>query len=217
MHSLRLVRRRTESPGLEIDDGGHWSHDLARRLPSSDATAHPSTTLTSGDHVSTSLEQAEYLRIYLQDHLAAATAGSQRATRLADAEAESVDSAALAGFAADVAADLDALSKLMDTLSVERSWLKTSVAVVREKLGTLKLNGRVTERSPLSTVIELEAIQMAVRGKRSLWETLQAAMPSASPIDFGGLILRADEQLETLSLLHAARVPSTFAVPAVES
>ncbi len=165
--------------------------------------------------MSTSLEQAEFLRIYLQDHLAGATAGSQRARRLAEAEADSADSAALAGFAADVAADLDALSKLMDTLSVERSWLKTNVAVVGEKLGTLKFNGRLTGRSPLSTVIELEAMQMAVRGKRSLWETMRAAMPSASPIDFGGLIVRADEQLETLSLLHAARVPSTFAVSSV--
>ena len=120
----------------------------------------------------------------------------------------------LATFAADVAKDLDALLALMKTLGVEPNRLKAGVASVAEKVGALKLNGRVFERSPLSTIVELEAMQMAVRGKRSLWETLQAAMTSPTPVELDELIGRADAQLDMLSGLHAERVANTFTPPA---
>jgi hypothetical protein len=88
--------------------------------------------------------------------------------------------------------------------------LKSTVASVAEKLGALKLNGHLTERSPLTTIVELEAMQMAVRGKRSLWETLRVVAPQPSSIDIDALIARADAQLTMLSKLHAARVSNTF-------
>jgi hypothetical protein len=160
--------------------------------------------------MSTTDEQTKFLNIYLDDHVAGATAGSQRAARLAEAEAESKDAAVLARFAADVKADLDALLALMDTLGVEPSRVKAGLASVAEKLGALKLNGRVSERSPLSTIIELEAMQMAVRAKRSLWETLKVAMPPPAPVELDALVARADGQLELLSGLHAGRVADTF-------
>ena len=118
--------------------------------------------------MSPTAEQTKLLSIYLEDHVAGATAGSQRAARLSDGEADTKDADVLATFAADVAKDLDALLALMKTLGVEPNRLKAGVASVAEKVGALKLNGRVFERSPLSTIVELEAMQMAVRGKRSL-------------------------------------------------
>jgi len=164
--------------------------------------------------MSPTAEQTKLLSIYLEDHVAGATAGSQRAARLADAEADTKDARVLATFAADVAKDLDALLALMKTLGVEPNRLKAGVASVAEKVGALKLNGRVFERSPLSTIVELEAMQMAVRGKRSLWETLQAAMTSPTPDELDELIGRADAQLDMLSALHAERVANTFTPPA---
>ena len=164
--------------------------------------------------MSPTAEQTKLLSIYLEDHVAGATAGSQRAARLADAEADTKDARVLATFAADVAKDLDALLALMKTLGVEPNRLKAGVASVAEKVGALKLNGRVFERSPLSTIVELEAMQMAVRGKRSLWETLQAAMTSPRPAELDELIGRADAQLDMLSALHAERVANTFTPPA---
>ncbi len=157
----------------------------------------------------TASDQAKLLRIYLENHLAGATAGSQRASRLADAEADSPHAAVLAGFAAEVAADLDALTSVMQELDVEPNRLKTGIASVAEKLGTLKPNGRLVDRSPLSTVVEVEAMQMAVSGKRSLWETLRTVM-SSSTVDFDGLIAGADRQLAALAAVHADRVPPTF-------
>ena len=164
--------------------------------------------------MSPTAERTKLLSIYLEDHVAGATAGSQRAARLADAEADTKDADVLATFAADVAKDLDALLALMKTLGVEPNRLKAGVASVAEKVGALKLNGRVFERSPLSTIVELEAMQMAVRGKRSLWETLQAAMTSPTPVELDELVGRADAQLDMLSALHAERVANTFTPPA---
>lgn len=156
-------------------------------------------------------DQTKFLSIYLQDHLAGATAGSQRAARLASAEAGSQDADVLARFAEDVERDLDSLLVTMETLGVEPNRLKVGVASVAEKVGALKLNGRVTDRSPLSTIVELEAMQMAVRGKRSLWETLRAAVAPSTAVALDTLVARADDQLAMLSGLHADRVAETFA------
>lgn len=158
-------------------------------------------------------DRTGFLTIYLEDHVAGATAGVRRAARLADAESESSNAAALSTFAADVAADLDALLTLMEAMGVEPNRLKVLVASAAEKLGTLKPNGRIMERSPLSTIVELEAMQMAVRGKRSLWETLQVAVPLSTAVEFDVLIERADHQLATLSGIHADRVAATLAPP----
>lgn len=155
-------------------------------------------------------DRAQLLSIHLDDHLAGATAGSQRATRLAEGEAASEDGAALAELALDVDADLAALTTVMEALGVEPSRLKAGFASVAEKLGALKLNGRILERSPLTTIVAIEAMQMAVRGKRSLWETLLMAAPHQTGIDLHALISRAGAQLELLSGLHAGRVIGTF-------
>ena len=50
--------------------------------------------------MSPTAEQTKLLSIYLEDHVAGATAGSQRAARLADAEADTKDAHVLATFAA---------------------------------------------------------------------------------------------------------------------
>jgi hypothetical protein len=162
--------------------------------------------------MTTADERGKFLRLYLDDHLAGATAGMKRAERLADAEAASQDGPVLKTFATDVVTDREALLALMEVLDVQPSPLKTGIAAVGEKLGALKPNGRVVERSPLTTVVELEAMQMAVRGKRSLWETLRGMVPSNCPIDVDSLIARADDQLDVLAGLHADRVVVTFAV-----
>jgi hypothetical protein len=157
---------------------------------------------------------AKYLRIYLEDHVAGATAGCQRAARLAEAEAGSSDAAALGKLAHAIEADRAALLELMEAMGFEQSRVKSLVASVGERLGTLKPNGHVAERSPLTSVVELEALQMAVRGKRSLWESLRVASPTQTTVDLEELIARADEQLDVLSALHGDRAATTFSTTA---
>lgn len=155
-------------------------------------------------------EQRKFLKIYLRDHFAGSTAGVQLAARLAEGEAESKDAGTLAAFAADIAADREQLLTVMKSVDVRPGGVKAGLASIAERLGALKLNGRVVRRSPLTSIVELEAMQMAVRGKRALWETLKAATPSRA-VDFDRLTDRADEQSAMLSQIHGERVLATFA------
>ena len=89
--------------------------------------------------MSTPDDRTKLLDIYLDDHAAGATAGSQRAARLAEAEAASKDGPALEKFASDVAADRDALLAFLLTLGTEPSRIKSALASAAEKLGALKV------------------------------------------------------------------------------
>ena len=61
----------------------------------------------------------------------------------------------------------------MDRLGVGQGKLKPLAAVLGERLGRLKLNGRLRGYSPLSRLDELELLQIGVVGKRRLWRALE--------------------------------------------
>ena len=141
------------------------------------------------------------LGLYLNDHLAGATAGTQLATRLARTGGPS-----LAGFADEIREDRDALLAVMATLDVPVRRYKEVLGWVAEKAGRLKLNGRVLSRSPLSRVVELEAMLLGIEGKAALWRTLRARAAADSRLDVGRfdiLIGRAREQAELVEGLRA--------------
>ena len=69
----------------------------------------------------------------------------------------------------------------------------------------MKLNGRLFKRSPLSTLVELEALEAAVYAKRNLWLSLAALAKRSQigePPQLAGLIERATVQLERLQAHH---------------
>ena len=90
------------------------------------------------------------LRIYLQDHLAAATAGTDLARRTAGANKGSTYGDALAGIADEIEADKRALEGIMDDLGFGADRAKNLVLWAAEKAGRLKPNGQLTGYSPLS-------------------------------------------------------------------
>jgi hypothetical protein len=139
------------------------------------------------------------LRIYLQDHHAASAGGVALARRAVG------PSHALAK---QIARDRDALERVMQQLAVRPSALKVGTVRVAELVGRLKLNGRIFERSPLGSVIELETLLVGVRGKEALWTALQRAGVSLKNVDLDALVESAQAQgaeLEALRLSAAAR------------
>src|SRR5438046_954880 len=100
----------------------------------------------------------DLLPIYLNDHLAAATAGVDLAKRAAGANAGNEYGDYLHGFAAEAEAHRNQLEDVMARLDVTRDPLKVGAGWLGEKLGRLKLNGRLLEYSPLSRVVEFEAL-----------------------------------------------------------
>jgi hypothetical protein len=146
----------------------------------------------------------ELLTIYLNDHLAGATAGVELARRLrASNEDDPEFGPALAEVCVEIEVDRETLKAVMDRLGVGQSKLKPLAAVLGERLGRLKLNGQLRGYSPLSRLDELELLQIGVVGKRRLWRALEHTHADDLPdFDLGALAERATEQLRRLEALH---------------
>ena len=145
--------------------------------------------------------QQSFIAIYLRDHHAAAVAGTRLARRIAHPRGTTSD---LSAVAFEIHEDLAALEAIMRSLGVERDRMKDAIARVGERLGRLKPNGRLRERSPLSDVLELETLIVGITGKRALWLSLRAS--SAAPRDdLDRLVERAESQMKTVeeARLHA--------------
>ena len=84
------------------------------------------------------------LGIYLNDHLAGATAGTELARRVAGSAQDREDHAALRGFAAEVAQDRVALLNIMAMLGIPVRTYKVYAGWIGEKAGRLEV-----QRPPL--------------------------------------------------------------------
>ena len=142
------------------------------------------------------------VRIYLQDHHAASTGGAALARRALG------PSHPLAG---QIARDRAALERVMRHLGVTPSSLKVGTVRVAEVVGRLKLNGRIFERSPLSSVVELETLVVGVRGKEALWTALRRAGITVEDVDLEALVESARAQGAELEALRLSAVARAFA------
>ncbi len=131
------------------------------------------------------------LRIYLADHHAGSIGGLALARRLArrDGEVGSTVSVVLG----HIQEDKRALLRLLGRVGGTRHRAKETAVVLAERLGRLKLNGRLIGRSPLTPVLELEAMVLAIEGRRRLWLTMtQLARDSYPDWDIDDLRRRAN-------------------------
>src|SRR5688500_19913473 len=110
----------------------------------------------------------DYLKIYLEDHYAGATAGLELARRTAGANRGTPYGDVLEPVASEIEEDRDSLRAIMTTLGVGPDRLKTTGAWAGEKAGRLKLNGHLTSYSPQSRVIEFEGPAVGATGQRCL-------------------------------------------------
>src|SRR6201996_941633 len=114
--------------------------------------------------------QAELIGIYLNDHLAGATAGTALAQRAARGQ-DGGDQATLQRLAGEINADRRALLEIMALLGVPVRHYKNTAAWLGGRGGRLKFNGRLRTRSPLSSLEELEILRLGVEGKAAGWRT----------------------------------------------
>jgi hypothetical protein len=135
------------------------------------------------------------LGIYLNDHLAGATAGSELARRMTRSHRGQEEDGQLNRLAAEIKQDRSALLDIMASLGVTVRAYKVGAAWIGEKAGRLKFNGRLLARSPLS---DLE-------GKAAGWRTLRTQANTDARLDAGrldGLISRAKSQVDELEELR---------------
>ena len=144
------------------------------------------------------------LAIYLNDHLAGATVGTEIARRTRGSNEDDPDfGPPLAEICAEIEADRETLKAVMDQLGIGQSKVKPLAATFGERLGRLKLNGQLLGYSPLSRLDELEILQIGVAGKRRLWRALEHThAEDLSDFELGALAERSTEQLRQLEALH---------------
>jgi hypothetical protein len=153
------------------------------------------------------------LAIYLNDHLAGATAGRELARRAAAGNRSSPYGPFLDGLAQEIDADRQSLLEIIGALDVRVDSLKVWAGWGAEKIGRLKLNGRLRGYSPMSRVVELEGLALGVRGKLALWRALERLQPqllALADTDLPALCRRAEDQLEQLETHRLDAVAEAF-------
>jgi hypothetical protein len=151
------------------------------------------------------------LSTYLNDHLAASLAALELARRSAASNRGTAVGRDLEQLAISLEQDRRTLQELMERLGVGRDLAKLTVGWTAEKVGRLKLNGRLIGYSPLSRLEELELLTLGVEGKLLLWQGLARvpALQQTSPA-LDQLIRRARSQLRTLRRLRLDAVEQAF-------
>jgi hypothetical protein len=140
------------------------------------------------------------LRVYMQDHHAAARAGVALARRTLGAEHE---------LARRIADDRETLEQVMRHAGVDPSRIKVALAALGDQLGRVKADPSLAARPALGRLLALEALVVGVRGKEALWRALRVARePRLSSFDFDALASSAASQADELEAerLRAASV-----------
>jgi hypothetical protein len=147
------------------------------------------------------MSEERFLGIYLNDHLAGAIAGSELAKRAARNNEGTPLGTFLARLTTDIDEDRRALETLMSDLGIRRDVVKDAAAWMAEKVGRLKLNGKLVGYSDLSRLVELEGLSLGVEGKLVMWRNLSRVRqryPALQHTDIEELIQRAEAQRREL-------------------
>src|SRR5262245_29330326 len=137
--------------------------------------------------------------------MAGAVVCANLARRLAASEREWTRVDALDWLAVEIADDRAALLDMMAALEVPVRHPKSWMGWTAERAGRLKLNGRIFLRSPLSRVLELEAMRLGVEGNAVAWRTLRARAKTDDRLDadrLDSLIERAGAQIDQMEVLR---------------
>jgi hypothetical protein len=141
------------------------------------------------------------LATYLNDHLA----GSTGALELLDVAIEDDPDDDLRAFLVrlrgDIEYDRGVLEDLMAKLGIGQNQIKLALAWLGEKAARAKLSLPIVGgHSPLTRLMQLEALTTGVTGKLALWQVLQEVSddPVLTGFDAGTYIDRAQAQLAGL-------------------
>jgi hypothetical protein len=145
------------------------------------------------------------LATYLNDHLGGAATGRELARRTLSRNKGNEYGVALEAVAREIDEDAESLLELMRRLDVKPDRVKETMGRAAERVGRLKLNGQLLGYSPLSRLVELEALVLGISGKLAMWQALWLVLgndPRLEGFDFEQLTKRAREQRRTVEALR---------------
>lgn len=148
----------------------------------------------------------DLLASYVRDHLTGAAGGLALARRVVGTihQVDPAAASSLAGLVREIDEDGRTLQRCATALGIRHPRLRRLGAILTERLGRMKLNGQLLGTSPLSPILELEVLIMAVSGKARGWRAIAVLAPDGVPddIDLAALEQRAIEQRGVLEGLH---------------
>ena len=147
------------------------------------------------------LLSTDALTIYLNDHLAGATAGVELVRRAASENEGSEFGAVLRELCAEIQHDREELIAIITGLGYPVDRAKIALGWTAEKVGRLKPNGRLRGYSPLGRLLELEGLLAGIHAKQALWRALLRT-GTADPKRLEILLTRAEEQAGIVERMH---------------
>ena len=171
------------------------------------------TSVEYESQVTTGADQTHLLRIYLRDHESAAAGGLQLVRQCWKANRGTPYAPELQRLMIDIRSDRDALRHICRQFYVKYSNIGRAAAHLGATLGRLKLNGRLVRYSPLSRVLELEALSGGVMTKLRLWESLLLLADDDKRLNRDALthlVAEANDQLEVIRQLHDMAVSDAY-------
>lgn len=140
------------------------------------------------------------LHIYLNDHLAGATAGVE----LVRTAAENHDGDLGEFFtelADGISADFNTLTSLIDQLNAHASGAKEAFAKVGAEISASKFSGESIDDPAFGTFLTLETLSIGVEGKACMWKALKVVegdYRELSALDIDALIEKAQSQRDAI-------------------
>jgi hypothetical protein len=213
-----VIEQRAKLGPLQHPDAGADALEEGQAVPTAEDARRPRVRANHGRSQAgliNTISVDRLLSIYLNDHWVGSVIGLKLARRARAGNAGTPLGDYLEDLASEIQSDREALRSLMDELGIRRSRLKAFGAWTAEKLGRMKLNGRLRSYSPLSRLLELESLYLGITGKRELWRALQRIFGNELPrFDFEELVRRADRQAaevaeQRLEAVSAALISAT--------
>ncbi len=162
----------------------------------------------------TSPSRQSLLSVYLNDHLTGAAGGVELFRRAAPTQTDPAARSTLLAMADEVAEDRQALLDLMKQLELTPQQHRIALGWLAEKVGRLKPNGSLFSRTPLTDLVELEAMRLGVEGKLACWQALEVVASYDDRIaadEIHDLQARAKRQLEELETLRRSAAERALA------
>ncbi len=159
----------------------------------------------------------DQLVVYLRNHDAALVAATARLELTARSHRHASARQVLTDLVAETRTDRDELGRLMHALGIPPSRAQRAATRLGERLGRLKPNGSWSQRTPLTDVVELEALGLAALGTLRMWQTLLTwqtlegigpLTATVDDLDLRALVSTALRRVGTLERLHDESVRS---------
>lgn len=151
-----------------------------------------------------------HLGSYLNDHLAGAASAIEMLEHRLDADPQ----LPLHDVLDEIRSERGILRSLIDDLGASQSTAKQAAGWVAEKVSRLPREvAKTGGNAAFNSMVELEALQLGICGKRALWVMLQALTDEHSRIaelPLTDLLEQADRQVEVVESVRVATGRQTF-------